>query len=85
MEADATRVAFYILPQPAAARRVRRMVPEAPTENVKNHCVCVAVGKPPSQTIVFARDNVALVALANKLARIAWSVMVTHKAFEIRI
>ena len=28
--------------------------------------------------------NVALVALANKLARIAWSVMVTHKAFEIR-
>lgn len=29
--------------------------------------------------------NVALVALANKLARIAWSVMVTHKAFEIRV
>ncbi|MYM57880.1 IS110 family transposase [Vibrio sp. OCN044] len=29
--------------------------------------------------------NVALVALANKLARIAWSVMVTHKTFEIRI
>lgn len=29
--------------------------------------------------------NVALVALANKLARIAWSVMVTRKAFEIRI
>ncbi|NGZ68224.1 IS110 family transposase [Vibrio aestuarianus subsp. cardii] len=29
--------------------------------------------------------NVALVALANKLARIAWSVMVTHKVFEIRV
>lgn len=29
--------------------------------------------------------NVALVALANKLARIAWSVMVTHRAFEIRV
>ncbi|TKF16253.1 IS110 family transposase [Vibrio genomosp. F6] len=29
--------------------------------------------------------NVALVALANKLARITWSVMVTHKAFEIRV
>ncbi|MDB1123408.1 IS110 family RNA-guided transposase [Vibrio algarum] len=29
--------------------------------------------------------NVALVALANKLARIAWSVMVTHKAFEVRV
>lgn len=28
--------------------------------------------------------NVALVALANKLARIAWSVMATHKTFEIR-
>ncbi|MGR5543445.1 IS110 family transposase, partial [Vibrio campbellii] len=28
--------------------------------------------------------NVALVALANKLARIAWSVMVSRKAFEIR-
>ncbi|HFD3588736.1 IS110 family transposase [Vibrio parahaemolyticus] len=29
--------------------------------------------------------NVALVALANKLARIAWSVMATKKPFEIRI
>lgn len=29
--------------------------------------------------------NVALVALANKLARIAWSVMATHKAFEVRV
>lgn len=29
--------------------------------------------------------NVALVALANKLARIAWSVMTTHKTFEIRL
>ena len=28
--------------------------------------------------------NVALVALANKLARISWSVMVTGKVFEIR-
>lgn len=28
--------------------------------------------------------NVALVALANKLARIAWSVMATKKPFEIR-
>lgn len=28
--------------------------------------------------------NVALVGLANKLARIAWSVMATHKAFVIR-
>lgn len=28
--------------------------------------------------------NVAVVALANKLARIAWSVMVTRKPFEIR-
>ena len=29
--------------------------------------------------------NVALVALANKLARIAWSVMATKKPFEIRV
>ena len=29
--------------------------------------------------------NVAVVALANKLARIAWSVMTTHKVFEIRV
>ncbi len=29
--------------------------------------------------------NVALVALANKLARIAWSVMTSHKPFELRI
>lgn len=29
--------------------------------------------------------NVALVALANKLARITWSVMVTKKPFEIRV
>ena len=29
--------------------------------------------------------NVAVVALANKLARIAWSVMITRKPFEIRI
>lgn len=29
--------------------------------------------------------NVAVVALANKIARIAWSVMATHKAFEIRV
>jgi len=28
--------------------------------------------------------NVVVVALANKIARIAWSVMSTHKAFEIR-
>lgn len=29
--------------------------------------------------------NVALVALANKLARIAWSVMTSHKPFELRV
>lgn len=29
--------------------------------------------------------NVAVVALANKIARIAWSVMTTHKTFEVRI
>jgi transposase len=29
--------------------------------------------------------NVAVVALANKIARIAWSVMMTQKPFEIRI
>ncbi|CAM4280666.1 Transposase [Vibrio neonatus] len=29
--------------------------------------------------------NVTVVALANKLARIAWSVMNTHKAFEVKV
>ena len=29
--------------------------------------------------------NVAVVALANKIARVAWSIMTTHKPFEIRI
>lgn len=29
--------------------------------------------------------NVALVALANKLAKIAWSVMTSHKPFELRV
>ncbi len=29
--------------------------------------------------------NVAVVALANKLARIAWSVMNSHKAFELKV
>ena len=28
--------------------------------------------------------NVAVVALANKLARLAWSVMNSHKAFEVK-
>lgn len=29
--------------------------------------------------------NVALVVLANKLARIAWSVMISHQPFELRV
>jgi transposase len=29
--------------------------------------------------------NVAVVALANKLARIAWSVMITKQRFEVRV
>ncbi len=29
--------------------------------------------------------NVAVVALANKIARIAWSIMSNHKPFELRV
>ena len=76
---NATRVAFCISPlspQPAAARRVRRMVARGADEkHVENHDVCAAVGKCRSQTIVFARDHVALVVVPGdsgwRISRIA--------------